>query len=215
MNIPHLCAQISQLAYEDKDAVRPGLMSLGFDLVRGYDHEGSQAILVTNYEMVILAFRGTEEWRDWYTDLAYIKMDFPGGGRVHQGFYMALVRIWEEIQVDLRDLDYPKIYTGHSLGAALALQAAVLVPPREVHVFGCPRVGNGEFAERLTCPSTRYENWGDPVTYIPPPLSPWQAVHAWRHNRRPTRYVHAGDSKRLNSFNHFVQRYVNATADKS
>ncbi len=213
VSLPHLCSRISALAYEDR--CRPGLLELGFDLVRSYDRAGSQAILVTNYEIVVLAFRGTEEWRDLFTDLAYIKMDMPGGGRVHQGFLMALLRIWDEIQIDLKDLSYPKVYTGHSLGAAHALMATVLVPPREAHVFGCPRVGNKDFVARLTCPVTRYVNWGDLVPWIPPPISPWQVIHAWRHHRKPTLYVHAGESKRLNGFNHFIHRYVNATAQKS
>ena len=214
MNIAHLCARISELAYLDDP--RPGLLELGtgFDLVRKYDVAGTQAILVTDYRLVVLAFRGTEpdEWRDWLTDLAYIKTDFPGGGRVHQGFYFALVKIWDAVEADLKNLAYPKIYTGHSLGAAIALEAAVLRPPRETHVFGCPRVGNKAFAERLPEGTVRYENWADPVTFIPPKISPWQAYHAYRHDRRPTLYAHGGRRVRTGGFGHPIGRYVRATA---
>ena len=214
MNIAHLCARISELAYLDDP--RPGLLGLetGFDLVRKYDVAETQAILVTNYVLVVLAFRGTEpdKWRDWRTDLAYIKTDFPGGGRVHQGFRMALDHIWDAVEADLADLAYPKVYTGHSAGAALALEAAVLRPPRETHVFGCPRVGNRAFADRLPEGTVRYENWFDVVTFVPPLTSPRQAIHALRHGRRPTLYVHGGKRVRTRGFGHPVGRYVRATA---
>ena len=215
MNLPHLCAKISALAYRDNP--RPGLLELGFALIRQYVVDGTQAILVTNYQDVIFAPRGTEpdEWRDWFTDLSYIKIDFPGGGRVHLGFYLALMRIWDQAMADMKELPYPRVYTGHSLGAAIALEAAVLWPPRQTLVYGCPKVGNNAFAKRMPRDTVRYENWIDPVTFIPPRLSPWQAYHAYRHHRKPTAYVHAGQRVRLPGLGHSVYQYVNSTADKS
>ncbi len=210
MNTVHLCARISELAYHDDP--RPGLLALGFDLVRKYDRNGTQAILVTDYVSVVLAFRGTEEPKDFLTDLRYIKCDFPGGGRVHRGFYGAFMEVWDDIAGDLAGLAYPKIFTGHSLAAALSVMAAVLRPPREVHVFGCPKVGNSGFVNRLTRPVTRYENWLDIVTYLPPAISPIQAAHSLRHGRRPTLYTHAGKRVGLSGIGHLIRRYRNATA---
>jgi len=209
MNTAHLCTRISELAYDDNP--RPGLLSLGFDLVRAYDRGGTQAILATDYADVVLAFRGTEEPRDLFRDLRYIKTDFPGGGRVHRGFYSAFLEVWDEIAADLKNLAYPKIYTGHSLGAALAVMAAVMAPPREVHVYGCPRVGNRAFTDRLKCPVFRYENWFDLVTYVPPATSPVQAVHAWAHGRAPTLYHHPRTKVATPALGHFIRRYVKAT----
>ncbi len=217
MDTVELCSHISSIAYQDNP--RPALLGLdtGFELVRKYDVGGTQAILVTNYQVVVFAPRGTEpdEWQDWLTDLAYIKTDFPGGGRVHQGFYFALMKIWDAVEADLNDLAYPKIYTGHSLGAAMALEAAVLRPPRETHVFGCPRVGNAEFARRIPKNTTRHENWLDLVTLIPPPISPWQIRHAMRHGREPTLYTHGGKQNRLRGIFHSIHRYEKATSGKS
>ena len=39
MNLAHLCARISELAYDDNP--RRGLLPLGFDLVRKYDRNGT------------------------------------------------------------------------------------------------------------------------------------------------------------------------------
>lgn len=210
MTPAHLCARISEIAYQDNPA--DPLLELGFTLVRAYDRGGTQAILVTDFHTAVLAFRGTGEWRDLFTDLRYVKTDFPGGGRVHRGFHTALRQVWDDVAADLKLLAYPKIYTGHSLGAALAMLAAVLAPPREVRVYGCPRVGNRAFTGRLECPVYRYRNWFDPVPYTPPPMSPWQAVHAWRRGRAPTLYRHAGTKIRTPGFGHFIRRYVKATA---
>ncbi len=93
----------------------------------------------------------------------------------------------------------------------MALMAAVMWSPQEVHVFGCPKTGNKDFVRRLTRPVKRYENWLDIVTYLPPPTSPIQAVHSLRHGRKPTLYAHAGKRVSLSGIGHFIRRYTNAT----
>ena len=207
MNIAHLCAQISELAYEDQ----PVFDHLGFSLIEQFDRNGTQAILATDGHLTILAFRGTEEIGDFLADLRYVKTDFPGGGRVHRGFYHAFVQVRDEIAAGLENIAAPTIFTGHSLGAAMALMAAVMWSPQEVHVFGCPKTGNKDFVRRLTRPVNRYENWLDIVTYLPPPTSPIQAVHSLCHWRKPTLYAHAGRKVRLSGFGHPVRGYVKET----
>ena len=205
----NLLARISELAYEDHPTKQ--LLSLGFDLIRKYDQGETQAILITDDINVILAWRGTKGKRDLFTDLRYIKTDFPGGGRVHRGFYHAFEQIWDEVVVDLKQFAYPKIYTGHSLGAALAVEASVALPPSETHVYGCPRVGNHDFVDRIQSPLFRYETHFDPVTYVPLATSPVQALHALRHGRAPTLYTHGGKRVRIGGFGHYISRYINAT----
>ena len=168
MNIAHLCARLSELAYADDPQRALGF--LGFDLVRRYDRNGVQAILVTDYAKLILAFPGTDDMADVRRDLAYMKRDFPGGGRVCRGFYDGLMEVWDEIAADLSDADprKPQIFTGHSLGAAYTVMAMVKHPPREAHVYGCPKVGNKAFVQRIDSPLFRYENWYDVVKWLPP-----------------------------------------------
>ena len=65
MSLAHLCARISELAYEDN----PVLEHLGFSLIEQFDRNGTQAILGTDGHLAILAFRGTEEIGDFIADL--------------------------------------------------------------------------------------------------------------------------------------------------
>ena len=91
MNTANLCARICEIAYDEDPRSR--LSGLGFELVKRYDCDGTQAILVTDHMVGVLAFPGTADWRDVLTDLRYVKTDFPGGGRVHLGFWLALKRV--------------------------------------------------------------------------------------------------------------------------
>ena len=211
MTPAHLCARLSELAYADAAGVAKGAQDLGLEVIGQYDRGGTQAFLFTDHRLAVLAYRGTEEWRDVFADLRYIKRDFPGGGRVHRGFLKAFNQVRDAVQADLRKTGLPVVMTGHSLGAALAMMAAVMWPAHAVHVYGCPRVGNGDFVKRLKCPVTRYENWFDPVTFVPPPNSPVQAVHALSHGRAPTLYRHGGKKVGLSAFGHPVRRYVKGT----
>ena len=93
-------------------------------------------------------FRGTESIRDWLTDVD-CKLDALG---MHTGFAEAYC----SVQGDLDHLLKPHlgkrvIFTGHSLGGALAMVAAYFsYSPRElvrVITFGQPRVGNAGFRD--------------------------------------------------------------------
>ena len=67
----------------------PDLRKINQTLVDQYDYVGTQALISTSKSHLFLAFRGTEENADIKADLRYVKVDFPGGGRVHVGFYTA------------------------------------------------------------------------------------------------------------------------------
>ena len=73
----------------------------------------------------VIAFRGTEQKLDWFTDALVIPV--PYAGRMcHGGFTLAHKSIWKKV---LEHVDFEKrtLITGHSLGGALAeLSAAKL-----------------------------------------------------------------------------------------
>lgn len=208
------CATLSALAYEKPDIARVALLSQGFTWARFHDTGGSQAVTAGDGHAVFAAFRGTSEMADVLDDLDYVKTDFPGyaGGRVHAGFLRALSRIWPAVAADLQSLDdrLPRIFTGHSLGAAMAVLAAGMdgqLLAEAVHVFGCPRVGNGDFVAGLAVDVIRYENRGDVVTLLPPRTSPRQIVNAIRRGRMPTLYAHAGRAVPLATWRHGMAGY--------
>ena len=166
-------AEISRLVYReagrDHHLRRVGLREAGF-----FSRGGTQGGVVTTVEgaaapFTVLAFRGTDGVRDWFTDLDCLRFRWSMGGRVHRGFAKAVLRVWDEIETLLAPLDAPLFVTGHSLGAALATLAATLRPARAVYNFGSPLVGDEEFTERLGAVRLhRLVNNLDIVTTLPP-----------------------------------------------
>ncbi len=124
--------------------------------------EGSPAVLV---------FRGTEGPMDWRRNSSFLLTDWPCGGRVHGGFVDALDVVWDELGSALEAVTAPLLYTGHSLGGALAVLAAGRWPPLAVYTFGAPRVGDAGFAESLAGLAVyRVVNRRDVVARTPPGL---------------------------------------------
>merc|ERR1719272_335132 len=136
---------------------------------------------------IIVAFRGTQDLRNWITNLNFPKSKEYAkchGCRVHEGFYDA----WRSVSTPLLNrvaqlyLAKPnsKIHiTGHSLGAALAVLCAAEIGAENrslglnvtgVYTYGEPRVGNKAFQEFYNSGahvSWRLTHWKDPVPHLP------------------------------------------------
>jgi len=214
LSTPQTCAAISQIAYQEPASAEKALKRLGMTWTKFYDVDGSQAVMCGDGYKVYVGFRGTNEIRDMLDDLNYVKVDFQKvlswgvrpdqihvfgcprvgnkafvnglGGRVHKGFYDALMRLWPAIVADLKKLDptMPRIFAGHSLGAAMAMLAN----------------GSGHNVYR-------YENHLDPITFIPPRTSPRQIINSIRRGRKPTLYKHGGTVSHLSTWWHGMIHY--------
>lgn len=180
-----LLMELSRLVYrhdaeEEADPPQPsrtsflekaGLRQRRFFLSR---KTNTQAMLVepmTGPPYAVLAFRGTEQnIKDVITDLRFLKEELSReGASVHHGFEDALEAVWNEIDAELKKLDCPVFYTGHSLGAALATLAAARRRPAVLYTFGSPRVGNEQFTALLDgLPVHRVVDDMDIVTHLPP-----------------------------------------------
>ena len=175
-------AEISMLAYADgKGFVERQLRSAGMQGVKFFSSpenssHHTQAILAFNSRSVIVAFRGTEpnEWRDFKTDLETLQVEIGSGGKVHAGFHAGVDLVWSQIQMELERLSSDERsvwFTGHSLGAALAVLAAHRYQkPAMVYTFGAPRIGNEKFSQQYRHKTYRIVNNSDLVTDLPPPL---------------------------------------------
>lgn len=120
--------------------------------------------------LTILAFRGTQadQPRDLITDLSAWRSPFPGRGRVHTGFWTAYKELAGPIDAWLKQVRPRRLLvTGHSLGAAMATLMAALHEEAELVTFGCPLVGNREFADSFRRPAARYVDCSDLVTAVP------------------------------------------------
>lgn len=156
---------------------------------------GTEGFVGSDGDMTIVAFAGTDQRNDWMTNIQckMTEIELPGGYyiQVHKGFYQAYLSVGEKVQqlIELHSNGKAKklIFTGHSLGGALATIAAlkcrVLDRPHKVITFGGPRVGSLALSSYMRRNVVRVVAGGDPVPHIPWPWVPW---------RPSTVYFHAG-----------------------
>mgnify|MGYP003664128992 FL=1 len=153
------------------------LTSLQFEIKSTFNEDGTQAILVSNGSMLVLAFRGTEPDRvkDIKADLNAFQEDCTTTGRVHKGFSDAYNVVIEKVLDELSKPEYSKqaLYiTGHSLGGAIATVATKRLNHPGGHAatytFGSPRVGNEEWVAGIKTPVYRIVNSADIVPMLPP-----------------------------------------------
>lgn len=203
---------------ERKKELEDKLGEIGFELIRPFDRNGTQAFLARKSNVVVLAFRGTE-----VTQMADIKADLNAvitddkGQSIHTGFLNAFGEICFEVKEALDTLDDEAIVyvTGHSLGGALAMVATYKLADERTaacYTFGSPRVGGTEFAETVKTPVYRVVNAADVVPRLPPgllvellvdvlrlaaPLLPFlESVAKWLDDR-VSGYRHFGDMRFL------------------
>lgn len=176
-------------------ALKGEISAAGFDLVQTFDWEvppeamsrrerrdrGIQAYIAGNDTMLVVAFRGTTDNADWATNLQSGKRiaTTPQGRKVplHAGFWLAYsqiaVPLERAIAVELDRKSRPLVFTGHSLGGALAqIAAAVSGRPENsaCYTFGAPRVAASWFRRVLQVPHYRFVNGWDVVPIVPPAL---------------------------------------------
>lgn len=110
--------------------------------------------------------------------LSFVSHLFATPSLVHHGFQRALNQVWEKVHslVTGYRSQHPHAeicFTGHSLGAALALLAysRFADPNISLYTFGCPRIGNAAFRDRVLSNTSkgvyRYVNYNDAVAHVP------------------------------------------------
>lgn len=132
----------------------------------------SRAILRQTDDGLVVAFPGTDNFKCWEADFDIGLQDVPGVGQVHRGFWEA----WRAIQFEVLDAisGKPAIFVGHSLGAAIAIMAAVDTtisgnPPAAIYGFEPPRVSPSANVSTLLAmvPQFLYQNGNDIVPFVP------------------------------------------------
>jgi len=182
-----LFAQLSTIAYLDKERATKQAKKLGFTTVEFYDVGGAQAYRFMNKDDVVIACRGTEptQWNDLAADLRAAPVKSETKGRVHKGFKKEVDDIWPLIKEDLLRVKKERAgwFTGHSLGAAMATIMASrcendpeMPTVHELYTYGSPRVGWRAFVNELAVTHHRWVNNNDVVTQVPP------AFMGYRHD---------------------------------
>jgi hypothetical protein len=183
-----LCVEMARLAYceqdasfaFDRDRIRKVVGRIKFtdcmffETATSASCGGSHGFLALDEDanLAVLSFRGTDkdDPSDLGDDLNAWPEEWQAGGKVHTGFAGALLEIWDQADLTLAKLGgYKMLYTGHSLGAAMATLAASLRTPTALYTFGCPRVGDRDFIAVLQkLDSHRYVDCCDLVARVPP-----------------------------------------------
>lgn len=188
-SIACLLADCSRAAYNSGDALKHDAENLGLVNLLAHsepstDTQAFTARLALHPDLVV-AFRGTESLRDWITDAEFSTQDLGDGAEVHRGFHQAWMSIRARVMESLPKDKSPVLFTGHSLGGALATLAAIAAVAEGVNVagvytFGQPRVGNSVWAkaydQALKNKTWRLVNRQDPVPRMPPALAGYRHV---------------------------------------
>ena len=171
-----------------------------------YSRGRDSQMYVCRYENKLsITFRGTESARDILTDLNCIQVEMPLKGvkeneypEVHWGFYNQfnelkpdldrIIKDYCEEKIEHKEATYEReckeiIFSGHSLGGALATVSALNYGCEYPNInidcitFGSPRVGDIKFAEyfdNIIDNSYRFVNDNDPIPCIP---TAWRYKH--------------------------------------
>ena len=150
-----------------------------FESMEQLERGSNNAIVLGSRENILIAFRGTDQWSDWFTNLNILYKRSPLGF-VHRGFMIAAASFWPELAnrvLAMRRNNQPIWFTGHSLGGALAVLAAVKahfendLPIAGVYTFGQPPIGTAsfcrEFEKRRPFRLFRVINFTDAVSSAP------------------------------------------------
>lgn len=161
-----------------------------FRLVKVFNRDDTQAYLAVSGDFAVLAFRGTSDIGDWFTNLDAKLVPLEGAPvqvLVHEGFLSAFECCRDEITAAVDKHVPPDLglyITGHSLGGALAQIASAALERDNLaacYTFGSPRVGTSDFDRQVKCPHYRVINRSDLVPGVPAP--------------RPGGYRHTGDPR--------------------
>jgi len=142
----------------------------------------AQYLVVDRGDALVVAFRGSKEGADYLLDVVGSSVDaMDGRGAVHAGFRRQLDAVWPELEATLRreskrsDPAKPIVFTGHSMGAALAVLGASRweegTPAgkavHSVYGFALPASGDAAFTadygSRLGSRTFSFINQGDLV----------------------------------------------------
>lgn len=166
------CLYFSQLAYFSQEHISKKLRETGANQVSIYTKDGTQAFIAEYDDVIFVSFKGREadRWQEVKTDLHFWESQFHDCP-VHTGFMNSLEHVKRHLMIDLEYFMPEKriVYTGHSLGGALALLLALEKEPTDICTFGNPRVFKTKdlgLAEQVNIVRVRTEN--DFVPSLPP-----------------------------------------------
>jgi len=161
----------SSLAYCDPDYIAASLLKINATSVSVYNVYSAQAFFAEFDTFSIVSFRGFSKMKEFKMLMRWWKKDFFDI-QAHAGFVDNIQYILYQMLPDLQALPEKKrlIFTGHSMGGALAMLLAIAHRPTDICVFGCPKVASGEIFTNYykSVNVLRFETKYDFATWMPP-----------------------------------------------
>jgi len=177
--------EASMMAYCDVNQIRKWGNKQNY-AIHSFEKEECFAFIAWGNNKIIVAFRGTNDIRDWFKNADGRKVKLGDGIRVYRGFYDYIMEVGESVHKKLNELlsqkqtkKYELIFTGHSLGAAAItifmdvfakLDTKIKLEKSHVHTIGSPRVGNSKFRDQLMQAFPNWYRWvnnADAVPHLP------------------------------------------------
>jgi hypothetical protein len=166
-----------------------------------YCKQGVQAFFAEFDTFAVISFKGREvdKWKELKADVRAWKTYYKGF-KVHCGFSETLEKVSDRLLLDLKEVAPGKrlLYTGHSLGGALAILMALLVQPTDICTFGSPRVVDADEVRDVlrNVNITRVHAKKDYVCNVPPEFMGYKHLgeplyidglkHSWESHRLRT-----------------------------
>jgi hypothetical protein len=143
------------------------------------------ALIWPRKDHTVMAFAGTRNVAQWFSNFDYHLRRTVDGARVHEGTYNAVTYMVRDIHNALFRYSTPLHICGHSRGALLAgewiRRDGSSHDVTQFTTLGGPRIGDAQFGQIVTmacaedCQFFRITNNNDPVPVTPP------SVKGYRH----------------------------------
>ena len=163
------------------------------DAYDSYTIKGSrtdtEALIKYYCDQTVVAVRGTSSYKDVKQDMKRMQKDTKHGD-MHLGFRQCAMEVFSRVMSKLAKTKAPVVFTGHSLGGAVAQILSTMYPGEcSCVTFGSPRVGDKDFCNYLIkCTDSKLllvEHELDRVPWVPffgyaKPKSYIKKVWNWR-----------------------------------
>lgn len=167
-------AYLSYLSYFPPRKIEKTLRPHTKNLIIHKQNESGICVILAEFDSyVYVSFMGTDETcKDILKkELMCWKTEYMGV-KCHYGFSQLMNELYPQIETFLNKMTLcgkPFIFTGHSLGGALATMLALHKKPVEIYTFGSPRVSGGhKFLHHFNSVSFfRFVTLGDMIPLLP------------------------------------------------
>ena len=196
LDLARMCKEAYQVGHEDVYSIR--------DI---------EALVQEHNDCITIAFRGTEvspfsevtNLFDTLRNFRFWKYRTVTGADAHKGFARAAEHWAFAFYTNLRQIGKPLVITGHSQGAAVAVQSVPVFISKGFDVLRCAvfaepaswRSGDEEMYQEYEVPSVSYLNENDWIRFAPP----------WGSTGVPRTYLNKkkGISKKAHSMDNYVK----------